>query len=219
MRLYLQVTRNSKPIPFNYQSYLTGAIHKWLGKNEHHGALSLYSFSWFENVTVRENTGIMLKDNSYFFISSYKEELIKQIIHGIRKDPSVCFGSEVAEIQIKDTPVFSSTEMFLIGSPVFIKRRFDEGEKHITFDHPECNNYLTETLQKKLKAANLPFENIKVRFDASYTSARTKVIKYKDISNRVNICPVIIEGTPEQIAFTWNVGVGNSTGVGFGSLK
>jgi CRISPR-associated endoribonuclease Cas6 len=219
MRLYLQVTRNSKPISFNYQSYLTGAIHKWLGNNEHHGTLSLYSFSWFENVTVRKNNGIMLNDNSYFFISAYKEELIKQIIDGIMKDPSVCFGSRVAEIQIKDTPLFSSTEMFLTGSPVFIKRRFDKSEKHITFDHPQCNDYLTETLQKKLKAANLPFENIKVRFDTSYSSPKTKVVKYKEISNRANICPVIVEGTPEQIAFAWNVGAGNSTGVGFGSLK
>jgi CRISPR-associated endoribonuclease Cas6 len=182
MRLYLQVTRNSKPISFNYQSYLTGAIHKWLGNNEHHGALSLYSFSWFENVSVRKNTGIMLNDNSYFFISAYREELIKQMIDGIMKDPSICFGSRVAEIQIKDTPLFSSTEKFLTGSPVFIKRRFDKSEKHITFDHPQCNDYLTETLQKKLKAANLTFENIKVKFDTSYSSPKTKVVKYKEIT-------------------------------------
>jgi hypothetical protein len=31
MRLYLYVTQNSKPISFNYQSFLTGSIHKWLG--------------------------------------------------------------------------------------------------------------------------------------------------------------------------------------------
>jgi CRISPR-associated endoribonuclease Cas6 len=219
MRLYLQVTRNNKPISFNYQSYLTGTIHKWLGYNEHHGALSLYSFSWFENVTIIKNTGIMLDNDSYFFISAYKEELIKQIIRGIMKDPFICFGSEVAEIQIRNTPVFSSTEKFFIGSPIFIKRRLDNREKHITFDHPKCNDYLTETLQKKLKAVNLPFENIKVRFDASYFYPKTKIIKYKEISNRANICPIIIEGTPEQIAFAWSVGVGNSTGIGFGSLK
>jgi CRISPR-associated endoribonuclease Cas6 len=219
MRLYLQVTRNSKPISFNYQSYLTGAIHKWLGDNEHHGALSLYSFSWFENVTIRKNTGIMLDNNSYFFISAFEEKLLKKIVNGVMIDPTLCFGSEVTGIQIKDTPAFSSTERFFIGSPVFIKRRFDNREKHITFDHPQCNDYLTETLQKKLKAANLPFENLQVRFDPTYSSPKTKVIKYKEISNRVNICPVIIEGTPEQIAFAWNVGIGNSTGIGFGALK
>ncbi len=48
MRLYLHVTRSKKTISFNYQSFLTGTIHKWLGKNEHHGTLSMYSFSWFE---------------------------------------------------------------------------------------------------------------------------------------------------------------------------
>jgi CRISPR-associated endoribonuclease Cas6 len=209
MRIYLQLTRNKKTIPFNYQSYLTGAIHKWLGDNEHHGALSLYSFSWLENVTTRKNTGIMLNNNSYFFISAFEEDLIKNIIKGIMIDPSICFGSEVAEIQITHTPAFSSTEKFFIGSPVFIKRRFDNSEKHITYDHPQCNVYLTETLQKKLKAAGQPFENIQVKFDPSYSSAKTKVIKYKEISNRVNICPVIIEGTPEQIGFAWNVGTMN----------
>jgi len=219
MRLYLQVTRNSKPISFNYQSYLTGAIHKWLGNNEYHGTLSLYSFSWFENVTIRKNTGIMLDNNSYFFISAYEEKLLKKIVDSIMKDPTLCFGSEVTGIQIKETPAFSSTEKFFTGSPVFIKRRFDNREKHITYDHPQCNDYLTETLQKKLKAANLPFENIKVRFDTSYFSPKTKIIKYREISNRVNICPIIIEGTPEQIGFAWNVGVGNSTGIGFGSIK
>lgn len=218
MRLYLKVTRNSKPISFNYQSYLTGAIHKWLGKNEQHGALSLYSFSWFENVTTR-STGVVLNNDSYFFISAFDEGLIKNIVNGIMADPSVCFGSEVAEIQISDTPAFSSSEKFFVGSPVFIKRRFDNSEKHIIFDDPNCNNYLTETLQKKLKAANLPFENIKVKFDPSYSAPKTKIIRYKEISNRANICPVIIEGTPEQIGFAWNVGIGNSTGIGFGALK
>src|SRR5688572_4156109 len=104
----------------------------------------------------------MLNSNSYFFISAFEEELIKQIVNGIMADPSICFGSEVAEIQITDTPAFSSSERFFIGSPVFIKRRFDNSEMHITYDHPQCNEYLTETLQKKLKAANLPFENIRV---------------------------------------------------------
>ena len=28
-----------------------------------------------------------------------------------------------------------------------------------------------------------------------------------------------LKGSPEQIAFAWDVGVGNSTGIGFGALK
>jgi CRISPR-associated endoribonuclease Cas6 len=220
MRLYLQLTKNNKTIPFNYQSYLTGAIHKWVGhENNVHDALSLYSFSWFQNVDTKYRNGINLHSNSYLFISAYETTLIKKIIKGIMTDPFICFGTSVSDIQIAEAPVFSNTEKFLVGSPVFIKRRVENNEKHITYDHPDSNTFLTETLQKKLKAANLPSEDVKVKFDRSFLTPQTKIIWYKEIGNRVNICPVIIEGSPEQIAFAWDVGIGNSTGIGFGALK
>jgi len=51
MRLYLSLSPNEEIIPYNYQPLLTGAIHKWMGKdNFEHGKLSLYSFSWLQNV-------------------------------------------------------------------------------------------------------------------------------------------------------------------------
>ncbi len=82
-----------------------------------------------------------------------------------------------------------------------------------------CSDLLTETLKRKLKIAGLPDDKINVSFQSDYSGAKTKIIYYNNIGNKVNICPVIIEGTPEQIAFAWNVGVGNSTSIGFGALK
>ena len=41
----------------------------------------------------------------------------------------------------------------------------------------------------------------------------------KGIENRASICPLIIIAKPETIAFTWNVGIGNSTGIGFGAIS
>jgi CRISPR/Cas system endoribonuclease Cas6 (RAMP superfamily) len=35
----------------------------------------------------------------------------------------------------------------------------------------------------------------------------------------VNWCPIIIKGKPETKLFAWNVGLGNSTGIGFGAIK
>ena len=66
MRIYLQLSNSKETIPFNYQSYLTGAIHKWIGTNNAvHGASSLYSFSWLQNIdTVRE--GLRTKPYSFF---------------------------------------------------------------------------------------------------------------------------------------------------------
>ncbi len=219
MRIYLYLTKNTELIPYNYQPFLTGAIHKWIGKNNmEHGNVSLYSFSWLQNVNTNEK-GIGLKQGSYFFISAYDEMLIKRLVKGVMNDSSLCFGASVMAINIQEDPVFSNFQLFLAASPVFVRRFEDGTDKHITYNDENVSNYLTQTMQRKLALAGLPIEGIRVSFDESYHSPQTKVITYKGIGNRVNLCPVIVEGTPEQIAFAWNVGVGNSTGIGFGALK
>ncbi|WP_176842296.1 CRISPR-associated endoribonuclease Cas6 [Chitinophaga filiformis] len=219
MRLHLQITRSTETVPFNYQHYLTGVLHKWIGpENEVHDKTSLYSFSWFQQVNTSSH-GIRTTDRSSFFISAYDDKLLKRILYGIRLDPVIGFGIKVSGVQITAPPVFSNKEVFRTASPILIKRRQDNNEKHIEHNDPNASQYLTEALQKKLAIAGLPGEGLRVAFDAAYPSPRTKIIKYKEIGNRVNICPVIIEGTPEQIEFAWHVGVGNSTGIGFGALK
>lgn len=221
MRIYLKLTKNTEIIPFNYQHLLTGAIHKWLGKeNKEHGTISLYSFSWLQNIRTN-NKGISLTRDSYFFISAFDESLIKTIIKGIVNEPDVCCGSRVFDVQIMQTPQFESQKHFLCASPVFVKRWIEnaEKEKHVTFDDELSGQYLTETLRNKLSTAGLTTEGLSVEFDKAYSNPQTKVIHYKNIKNRANICPVIVKGTPEQVAFAWDVGVGNSTGIGFGALK
>lgn len=220
MRLYLKLTETRELIPFNYQPYLTGTIHKWIGEqNDVHDSLSLYSFSWFQNVVVKNSKGVTITNDSYFFISAHEEALIKQILKGVMNDSSVCYGSYVSDVQIAATPSFFGRQTFFSASPVFIKRRIDNNDKHITYEHSSSALYLTETLKKKLQAANLPAEGVSVKFDETYMNPRTKIIRYNEIGNRVSICPVVIEGTTEQLQFAWNVGVGNSTGIGFGALK
>lgn len=219
MRLYLKLSKNKEIIPFNYQHLLTGAIHKWIGKeNGEHGAISLYSFSWLQNARTN-NKGITLTRDSYFFISAHQGDLLKGLLKGIMSDPSVFGGTEVYDVQIMETPAFTSNKQFYLGSPVFIKRRFDNDEKHIIFSDDSSGKYMTETMRKKLTIAGLSAEGLSIQFDESYANPHTKLVHYKTIKNRASICPVIIEGTPEQIAFAWNVGIGNSTGIGFGALK
>ena len=45
MRLLIRTTNNNKIIPFDYQGMLIGTLHKWLGYNDIHDKISLYSFS------------------------------------------------------------------------------------------------------------------------------------------------------------------------------
>src|SRR5690606_27701873 len=89
------------------------------------------------------------------FGEPYKQ-FIKSIINGIRNEPFVCYGAYVTEVQIVETPVVSGKERFVVASPVFIKRKMEKKDLHVTFDDKNSTQYLTEALQNKLIAAGLP---------------------------------------------------------------
>jgi len=218
MRLHLSISGLNEKIPFNYQPILTGAIHKWLGRNEAHGQLSLYSFSWLQGGKAVKD-GLVFNGQTRFFISAHEGDLLKRIVQGIHKDHQLANNLLVKEVMIQNEPEFEDEALFFVASPVFIKRNHESREIHYTWKDEESDQFLTETLKHKLRKAGLSDEGVSVAFHRQYHSPRTKVIYYKNIGNRVSLCPVIIKGTPEQLAFAWNVGVGNSTGIGFGALR
>jgi len=218
MRIHLSLSKPQKSIPFDHQPSLVGAIHKWLGENEIHGRTSLHSFSSLVGGK-KSGEGLIFPYSPKWFISAHNNEVIKTIIRGIQIDPIINFGLEVIEVVIQDNPILGNMEKFSVASPVFIKRRIGESVKHFTFEDADSDIHLTETLITKLNKAGLNSENIEVCFDRSYSRPLTKLINYNGIKNRASICPVIVRGSPEQVLFAWNVGVGNSTGIGFGALN
>jgi len=48
MRLRLLLTPSCEPVPFTYPYRLAGVLHRWLGQNDWHDNLSLYSFGWLQ---------------------------------------------------------------------------------------------------------------------------------------------------------------------------
>jgi CRISPR-associated endoribonuclease Cas6 len=218
MRIYLTLSKNTETVPFAYQQLLTGVLHKWIGKNEVHDEMSLYSFSWLKNGKA-SSKGINFPGGASWFISTHDNELLKKIIAGIQQSPELFYGMTVTEVNIQEDPQFSDTERFVVASPVFIKRNDENRKAFFYYDHPDAGKLLTETLVKKLQKAGLNAESISVEFDKTFSKPSIKGTSYYGIHSKGSVCPVIIKGTPQQIAFAWNVGLGNSTGIGFGALN
>ncbi len=219
MRLHLKINTTNQIVPFNHQHLLTGCIHKWLGRNTEHGSISLYSFSRLDGGR-KAAKGLLFDNGSSFFFSSTNQDLIKRVVAGIQQDPEMFHGLKVTEIIMQNDPDFSSKEMFYLAAPVFIKRKNDSGKiDHIIYTHEKADEYLKESLLTKMQLAGIEDETLDIKFDRTYSKAGTKLISYKQIKNRTSMCPVIIKGKPETKAFAWNVGLGNSTGIGFGALK
>jgi len=218
MRIHLRINSTDKIIPFDHQPLLTGTIHKWLGWNNEHGKVSLYSFSQLTDGKVVCD-GFKFNMETSLFFSSYDSDLIRRLISGIQSDPSMFCGLIVTEVIIQEDPDFSERILFQVASPIFIKRRVGEIIDHILYDDPRADACLKETLLTKMDYVGLTDKSFEIRFDRFYPKARTKKITYNNIQNRANWCPVIIEGRPEIKQFAWNVGLGNSTGIGFGAIK
>ena len=218
MRLLLIIQTTTEIIPFDHQQLLTGTIHKWLGWNDEHGKVSLYSFSRLEDGKATK-TGLRFEKGTSFFFSSHDPNLIKKVISGIQTDPSMFHGLTVSEIIIQEDPDLSGRDLFFVASPIFIKRKVEERIDHIGFNDPRANSCFKETLQTKMVEAGITDDTFNIRFETAYPKAGTKMITYNGVQNRANWCPVIIEGKSETKLFAWNVGLGNSTGIGFGAIK
>lgn len=218
MRLHLELTPNTEPVPFNYQHQLTGALHKWLGDNDLHDKISLYSFSWLRGKIKRVDGGLSFPEGAMWFISFWETEHTKKLIKGILQAPEVLYGMKVVEVKMQETPEFGSSAYFKVASPLLLRQNMDDGSrKHIIVGDERANDLLNERMKSKLKEANLT-SKISIRFDENYRNPTTKLVDIKGIKLKTNICPVIIEGDEEAIKFAWNVGVGELTGSGLGAL-
>lgn len=217
MRIHLKLTPNTETVPFNYQGHLVQRFHEWLGENNVHDDLSLYSLSWLWNGKSSKN-GFNFRNGAEWFISAYDDEIIKKLIDSIMKNADLAFGMSVQELTMQMTPKFQGKAHFRVASPVFIKRNIEEADKYFYHSDKEANHFLTETLQSKLKKAKLNTD-VQVRFDDTYRSPKIEGILYKGNRKKGSRCPVIVEGSAEAVGFAWNVGIGNGTGIGFGALR
>lgn len=219
MRLHLTLTPNTEPVPFNYQHQLTGALHKWLGQNDLHDKISLYSFSWLRGRGNPTKEGLSFPQGVSWFISFWENTYGSELIQGIVEEPKVMYGMKVDEVRIVRSPEFGQKERFKVSSPVLIRKNMDDQRrKHLTFQDEDAGGYLTRTLKTKLREAGISDEGLQVEFDKQYDRARTKLMDIKGTKLKVNLCPVVIQGNPKAIEFAWNVGIGELTGSGFGAL-
>lgn len=219
MRLHIKTSKNRESIPFDYQKKMTGVLHKWLGENnQEHGEISLYSFSWLRG-TIVEGDGLNSPKGASFFISFYDTQRIKNVLAAIREEPEMFCGLFVEDVVIEETPDLTRQEQFNLGSPILIKRPVNGKVVEYYYDNLECGRLLEETLRTKMRIAGIPDDDsLSIAFDLSYPKKKTKLVWYDKIGNRANMCPVIVKGNNLTKQFAWNVGLGNSTGVGFGSI-
>ena len=220
MRLQLQLSPNTEPVPFNHLHQLTGALHKWLGENDIHDGLSLYSFGWLRG---GEKVGRFLHypDGATWNVGFYDSQHAWNLAKGIIQDDMLGYGMRVEKALESPIPAFAASHTFLVDGMVVVRKKRPDGTREYLFwDNPQVDDLLTGLLQKKLQKAGFSEEQqqVSVQFDRTYTKARTKLVDIKSTKHKGSSCPVIVSGCPEAISFAWKVGIGELTGSGLGAL-
>lgn len=220
MRIHLTCSPNKELVPFDYQQKLIGVLHHWLGSNDLHDRISLYSYSWLKNGKAEGGKGLQFRNGASWFISFYDDSYLKIIINTILESPEMFCGMSVLDVTIEDNPDLSHRDRFMLGSPILIKRYDETGrENHFTFQDDESSRLMKETIINKMQIAGLESdESLEISFDQTYDKKKAKKVNIHGIGNMANVCPVIIKGRPETKLFIWLTGIGNSTGSSFGSI-
>lgn len=221
MRLNLRLTGNTEPVPFDHLHQLTGALHKWLGPNELHDQLSLYSFGWLDGAKPADGA-LDFPRGAAWTVSFHDPALAKKLLSGMLQKPDVAYGMRVFEAREQEPPHFSGCYRFKVAGPVVVRApREGGGRDYLLWNDPRAAEALTRVLRRKLSAAGYTGEHLAAtaEFDQAYNGARPKLLTIKGIKHKASLCPVVVTGTPEAVRFAWLVGAGELTGSGCGALR
>lgn len=221
MKIRVQFSGNTETLPFNYSYRLCGLFHHWLGVNDLHGKISLYSLGWLKGRAAVQDGGLNFIGGAAWDIGIHNSGISEQLIRGLLLKDFVFHGMRIRRVDRLSPPDFKEkNHRFLAGSPIFLRKLEDDGNRtHVIYNDPESDNILNRIIHKKADEAGFDSgKKLNMKFDRSYRNPKTKLVEIKGIKNRASVCPVIAEGPPEALEFLWEVGAGELTGVGFGSL-
>lgn len=223
MKFRIHLTANSAGIPFNYTHKLCGIFHQWLGPNELHDMMSLYSLGWLSSRAKAEKGALWFKDGAHWDIGIHDDEIAERLVRGLLLKDFEFYGMSIRKVQKLAPPDFTEGKhRFLTNSPVMLRRTEDDRSKtFVLFDRPEeSQTMLTRIWQHKLREAGKESiaDSVSARFDNDFRRPKTRLIDVKGIKNKGSVCPIIAEGPSEALEFLWETGAGELTGTGFGSL-
>lgn len=181
-----------------YHTKMLGVIHKWIGENNVHDTMSLYSFSH-------------IRKGGYFFFTAYDNKLISRVLHGITNDPVLWEGVIVTDLKVQNSFLGNDKEIFSMSSPVLLK----EYTEHVT-DIKRAPAIAKRILNKKAKSVGLDLGDYDIEF---VNFEKTKLVGIHHIKNRAFYSDVHITGSEIAKRFALQVGLGNSTGSGFGFIN
>jgi CRISPR-associated endoribonuclease Cas6 len=221
MRLKILLSATNKELPINHQHLVNSFIHRALGKNnEYHDAKSDYSISPLQGGTwIKGTKNISFKNGGYITISSLDEKFINNILLSLY---STYFYEDIKVngIEFVDEQFYNGWNHFVTLSPFIIKKY--SSKKDYTFHTIDdegfevtLKDYLINKITKINPKLDLSDFDVKIPYHVNHKKVKVVV---KNVVNIGNSCHININTNKQVAELLYNIGIGQSTGCGFGTI-
>ncbi len=223
MRIKINIKPTRTELPINGRSIVNSFIHRCIGRNnKYHNSKSNYSVSSLQGGTwIKDTNRISLLSGGYIIVSSLDKEFLDKVVEGALNE-NFHGDISVSGFEIIEEKLYDGWNHFATLSPFIIKNYIGNDRKKyefITLDRDDFVARVKSHLRNKISKI-LPDEDLsklEVIINNS-PSHKIKKILVKNVINKANQCQVSIFCSRRVAEIIYNIGLGQSTGCGFGTV-
>ena len=201
-----------KPI----QDYVNSFIHKLLGHNNvYHDSFSNYSISSLNGGVIVDGK-ITYPYGGYLYISSLDMDFLFKIKKALLKTNFQLCDMSPVSANIEDFYPMNEYDIIRTVNPILLK----DGDNIITYKDENFIEVLLEKSKKKLLHNGIPYNKVETLNiePFHFEKAKVKYAKVKNVINKSSHVMLCIKGDRDARYALYNLGLGKSTGCGFGNV-
>ena len=222
MRIIIRFTKNNTPVPVKNQSFINYYIHKCLGKdNKYHNAKNDYAVSTLYAGKLNDDKKTLSFENGgYIVVTSLNDEFINTLVSGVMANKQLNWGMEFERFDFIKEKFYNGWNHFATLSPFIIKKNTDKKNYDfavLTDDDfvSVVKNHTVNKLRAIYKNINLDDFDVKI---VDHPSHKVKPLWLRNCVNQANQCQVSFFCSANVAEKIYNLGIGQSTGAGFGTI-
>lgn len=230
MRIKVKFKANTDKIEFIMNSHINGFVNNVLGKNNKwHGLFSPYCVSKMYGGVLQEDKTIQYPNGGYFIVSSSNNEFVGDFLNGLLSlKNGVCILSMEFDSYDIYEPTIMSDYTIVHFENIYLHKN-SKGEEDKVYTYKNCEDYLEKlkknTVDKLIKEGIPEMSAESIKFIPFHTEKwKEKFCKYKMIENHHMVHPtsdiyLVVTGSKKARKTLCEMGIGNSTGYGFGFAR
>jgi CRISPR-associated endoribonuclease Cas6 len=189
--------------------------------NEYHDNKSNYCISHLYGGKLNpDNISLSFPNGGYITATSSDGVFLNKLLIGVINHPNIIHGMTFAGVDYINETFIDGWNHFATLSPFIIKKNIDKQTyKFVTLNDDdfalEVKNGLLNKLSKLDPSLDLSDFDIRI---PKHPSHKVKRILVKNVINTANQCHISIHTNRKVAELIYNIGVGQSTGSGFGTI-